>query len=626
VPSSGPWLGIDYGTAETKAVLVFPHGSTLLIFDGSPTLSNAVHIGSGDVVAGAAAWQQAAGDPDGFVPSPLAVGDAPLHVGGVDWDPADLVAATLRLVMAQANTVAGQPIEDIRMVVPAGWGPRRRTWWRRAASKAGLGPIRLVEAPVAVVMHLASVHGVAGPARWLVVDVGAGCEVSVVGFSAGAGFEVLATMRDALVGGDGIDTALVQAVTGSSLEDVPADRRGTVAAAVRAAKHALAGQPAVTVPLPDQPPVVIGTAMLQQAARPVLEQAAALARQVVASLDMTVDQMSAVIAVGASMTVPGAADMLAEKLGVPIHVPERPGFVAVLGAADASLTSPGGAAAKPARTLLPPLHRLIGLGLPGLLSLVLYAHFVFGTDFNNGTPSFPLRYYYVSASWGELTVAAVLALLTCLQAAALIGALLPGRPNLAVGQLRDGSISSGAGVAAAAGVAVASLYAVTAAVYFAKPVRDSLTWAVIPVLPLAFCAVVLAVVAWHRAEPPGGWEAFLAFPLSSMMAATAGMLAVSAWWHGSLRWLGGWADVAGPLGGILMTVAVACTVARHLLLRLTLTVLLGFFGAVLSHPGAGILAVIYALAVAMWWAYRTWVMFRTVPRSDRRRVSTPATG
>ncbi len=47
--------------------------------------------------------------------------------------PADLVAAILRRVAEEAHQVAGGPIEDVRLVVPTGWGPRRRTWLRQAA-------------------------------------------------------------------------------------------------------------------------------------------------------------------------------------------------------------------------------------------------------------------------------------------------------------------------------------------------------------------------------------------------------------------------------------------------------------------------------------------------------------
>src|SRR3954469_8600229 len=108
----------------------------MLRFDGDPALSSAVHTGSGELLVGAAAWHQADSDPEGLVPCPLRAADGPVHVAGVDVDLAELVAATLRRVAGEAASLAGGPVEDVGMVVPAAWGPRRRTWWRRVAGKA----------------------------------------------------------------------------------------------------------------------------------------------------------------------------------------------------------------------------------------------------------------------------------------------------------------------------------------------------------------------------------------------------------------------------------------------------------------------------------------------------------
>lgn len=619
VPSSGPWLGIDYGAAYTKAVLMHPHGWTLLSFDSAHALSNAVHVGSGEAITGAAAWQLADTDPDGFIMSPLHADGGPVQAGGAMWDPADLVAATLRRVLAQAVTLAGGPVQDVRMVVPAGWGPRRRLAWRRAAAKAGLGQVRLVEAPVAVATQLAGRGDEVAATRWLVVDVGARCEVSVVARVPGSGFEVLATMNDPDAGSDRIDAALMETVTGTHVDEIPAGRRWWLRAAVREAKHALAQQPAVALPLADLPSVVVDTGWLREAARPVFERAGELARQVVASLDLAVDEIGAVCAVGASMAIPGAAQLIAEKLGVIPQVPEQAGFTAVLGVAEASLDSAvvNGPAAGP-EPVPPSFRGLAGLALPGVLSLALYAHFVFSADFEHGTPSLHDRYYYVLASWGELTGAGTLALLVCLHAAVLMAVALPGWPGRERQQTLAGVISPGVIVAAIAGVAAGSLYAVTAAVYFAQPVGALLNWGLLPLLPTALCAILLAAVAWRRATPRAGWEAFLAFPLTSSVTASLGILTVSAWWTARFpAWAQGWDNLVGYLGGLLVGAAVAGTVTSHRIARILLTLLLGFLGAILSRSGPGILAVSYALTVPLWWAYRAWNLFRAAPTTDQ---------
>ncbi|WP_229716195.1 Hsp70 family protein [Mangrovihabitans endophyticus] len=589
-----------------------PDGTaTPLSFDGQPVLSNAAHVSATGTWVGATAWQQADTDPDGFVVSPLAAGDGPVVVAGAVMEPAELIVAALRRVASEATAVAGDRVADVRTVVPAGWGPRRRTWWRRACGKAGLGQVRLVEAPVAAAQRLAPPEAGA-PAHWLMIDVGAGCEVSVVRAVAGAGVEVLSTMADAQAGGDRIDAGLADLVLGTGLEELPGGQRWTALASVRAAKHALAEQPAVTVLVPGQPSAVVSTAVLRQAAQPVFARAGELAAEAVANADLSVTDLDAVWAFGAATAVPGSADMIADKLGTTPQASEQPGLVAVSGAAGTAALPPEVTPRPAWMADLPPLRRVAGLLLPGLLSLALFAHFVFAADFYNGTPQRQARFYYVLASWGEATVAALLALLMCLQAAGLIGAALHGQTAGGPAPQRGGPISSGIGVAAAAGLAIAGLYGVSAAVYFGKPVSDPLRWTLTPLVPVVVCAAVLAGLAWRYRPPGGDWDGFLAFPPSSTVAGAAGIAAAAAAGRGHLPvWFNGWAWALGYAGGVLVGVALACTLTRHLALRIVAAPLLGFFCALIAQSGLGILAVIYALAVAAWWAYHDWALFRS---------------
>jgi hypothetical protein len=580
-------LAIDYGAATVRAVLVSPGGATVLTLDGAAEMSTAVHVGSNGVVAGAAAWRQAAADPDGFVLSPLRAGTGQVAAGGVQVEVVDLVAATLRQVAAEAQRVAGEPVDDVRLVVPAGWGPRRRTWLRHAARSAGLAVSRLVEAPVAAATRLdvgvAADHTVRDGTR-LVLDVGAGCEVTVVQHGP-AGGEVLSTLTDDDAGGDRIDADLAVALTGTSLQALPADRRWPTLANIRAARRALSEQVAVTMPMPDGgPPMVVNTSQVSGAARPVFERAGELAVQALGNADLTLEQTGGVHLIGAAAVTPGAPDMVAAKLGATPQLADRPHLAAVLGAADADTIGPANDLEPPR---LPPLRRLITLALPGLASLALYAHFVLSADFNNGTPARPGVGYYVLASWGELAVAAVLAEICFLQAASLFAALLDHRTRTAPRQPAGSRITAGAGLAVAAGLATASLYAVTAAVFFNQPVADLLRWALLPILPTAAAAGAVAGLAWHRpTTPPGGWDGLFTFPASSMAAAATGILTVSLWWHGGLPWwLNGWTSSIGLAGGLLIGVAVACALVRHPAGRLALTLPLGFFTTIISRSG-----------------------------------------
>jgi hypothetical protein len=147
-PSTGePRLAIDYGAADTTAVLVWPDGAwTRLALDGAGVLSNAAYATvDGEPVVGAAAWRKAINAADGFVAVPLRAGTGTVSVAGGEVEVAALVAAGLRQVAAAAMAVSGG-FGEVRLVVPAGWGrdgapggatpPRwpgwvSRSWWRR---------------------------------------------------------------------------------------------------------------------------------------------------------------------------------------------------------------------------------------------------------------------------------------------------------------------------------------------------------------------------------------------------------------------------------------------------------------------------------------------------------------
>src|SRR5262249_44147834 len=119
--------------------------------------------------------------------------DSPGPGGAVGPTPVDVLAGVFRMVLEQASGMVGQP-RVVRVVVPAGWGPRRRTRLRTTLHRAGVGDAELVEAPVAVLWHLVAGGLVVADGDCLVMcDFGAGFTASVVQRS-GDGFEVLATI------------------------------------------------------------------------------------------------------------------------------------------------------------------------------------------------------------------------------------------------------------------------------------------------------------------------------------------------------------------------------------------------------------------------------------------------
>ncbi|MFC4148058.1 Hsp70 family protein [Micromonospora mangrovi] len=599
-------LAIDWGSANTTAVLAWPDGRWVpLLFDGEPELPSAVLINpGGDVSTGHQAWQAAATAPDRFIPAPRHSPEQRLNVAGAEMDVLDLVASTLRRVAEQAQHTAGLRVEDVRIVVPAGWGPRRRTWLRQAAHRAGLAQPQLVEAPIAVAGHLLT-SGVRLPVGSFIVvcDVGAGAEVSVLRRGPG-GFEVLATLSDPAAGGAAIDDAVAATVAAHT---PPADGgdRWALMATVRAAKHALADRAAVMVPLPDTSATVLTVGLLEQAAYPVLQRVAQLTVEAVAAAEVNPQDLAGVYCVGGVARLPLLQKVLTDALPVaPTVVADRV-LATVRGAADAGAATAG--EVTPLQEVpVPPVRRAAAIAVPGFASLGLVSQFLLTAEWNGA-----LMYRMALLNWGELAVAAVFALVASLSAGTVLASAIAARTSLTGGTSVTPGVQTGTGILASAslGVAVAGMYAVVGSLYIGDPVAGFLRWTLLPVAPIVAAAAVMALVAARQWRvPPGGWSQLLAFPTGSVVTAGLGMALIQ-YSLTADRWpsLALWIDIGGRVGGLLLGVGTVMAVVSAPILRLILGVPVAVIAAALvSWPASGILGVIYALAVAVWWLRQLW--------------------
>ncbi|GAA2022654.1 hypothetical protein GCM10009779_03120 [Polymorphospora rubra] len=629
-------LAIDCGTSSTVAVLAWPGGGwTGLRFDGGPVLPAGVWVApDGSLLTGDAAWRQASEDPSRFVASPLLLSGETTVVAGVEVAVLDLVAAVLRRVGDEAARVVGAWVGDVRLVVPAGWGPRRRMWLRQAAHRAGLGQPSLVEAPVAVAGQL-----VAGGARvlvgqfLLVCDFGGGFEATVLRRGP-HGFEVLSTLHDPNAGGIRVDELLLERLRKADpgLPDVSEPGGYGVLAAVRAGREELSSRSVVTVVLPDPLPALVVTGqVLESVAGPVLRRAGGLAGEALAAAEVDPAQVAGVFCTGGGAVMPGAVRAVADGTGLAPTAVEQPGLAAVVGAASATgpatSTAPasptgghpgGGSAGTPGVDLgLPSVWRVVAGAVPALASLGLLTHFVATAELFNGTRTSRSPYTYLLANWGELAMAAVVALVACLSFGGVLASLLAVSGPAA----RSPGVRVGTGLVAAAvmGVSVAGLYGVGAALFFGMPLAPFLRWSLWPVVPVAVVAVVGSLVAARSGRAPtGGWHGWLAFPVSSVLAASVGMVLLqtsmtAARWPDLVLLL----DAAGRVGGLLLGVGMALAVVSGWLPRLLVAAPLAVFcAAVISAPATGVLAVMYVVAVTVWWLRRLWHLVRSPIRVE----------
>ncbi|WP_233512237.1 Hsp70 family protein [Micromonospora deserti] len=586
------------------AVLAWADGSSsTLSFDGLPRLPSAVFVtADGDVWTGQRAWQAGGEQPSSFIPVPRRPADGDQTVGTTRVDALALAAAPLRRVAAEAERIVGGPVRDVRLVVPAGWGPRRRTWMRQAAHRAGLAQPRLVEAPVAVAEHLLATGVQLRVGTFIVVcDVGLGAEVTVLRRGA-AGFEVLATLSDPAAGGNAVDLGLTAALTAG--RDLPLDAMGDWAAeTIRTAKKTLGTHPAVAVPLAGQAPVIATSSMLDQAAQPVVRRVAELVGKTTAAAELSVSDLAGIYCVGGSAHLPHLATVVAEHTGIVPTVVSDPEFVAARGAADAGAAGIGPPVAV--EVPVPPVRRAVAIAVPGFASLALIGQCLLTAERNG---AFTVH-YWVRLNWGEFTMAAVFALLACLGAGTVLGSLIATRSPTPSTRTEGGKVSVGILAAVSLGTAIAGLYAVVASQYFGLPVGRFLGWALWPITPLAVIAVAMAVVAARQWRAPhGGWSALLAAPTGSIFAAALGMGLIQ-YSLTADRWpeLVLWIEIAGRVGGLLLGVGIVMALVTPLMFRLILSAPIAVISAaIVSGQASRIFGVSYAVAVTGWWAARLW--------------------
>ncbi|MEV0428305.1 Hsp70 family protein [Micromonospora sp. NPDC050495] len=558
----------------------------------------------GETVTGHQAWQAAATAPDRFIPAPRQPPDQRLRVAGQDVDPLDLTAATLRRVNHEAQQVAGHEIEDVRLVVPAGWGPRRRTWMRHAAHRAGLPQPTLIEAPIAVAGHLLAT-GVQLPvgAFIAVCDVGAGAEVSVLRRGP-AGFEVLATLADPAAGGTAIDDALAGLLAGTSPDQGDGERWALIAS-VRTGKHALAEHVAVTIPQPQGPAVVLHTGLLEQAAHPILHRAAHLTTETIAAAEIKPEDLAGLYCVGGVARMPLLQKTLTETTGITPVVLTDPALAAARGAADTGATD-ATAGQSPGEEPVPPVRRAIAIAVPGFASLGLISQFLLTPEWNGS-----LWYKWALLNWGELAMAAVFAVIASLGAGTVLASTIAAHTSLTPGKPAHPGPQTGTGILASAslGVAVTGMYAVLASLYIGDPVGGFLRWTLLPIAPIIAAAAVMALIAARQwRTPPGGWSKLLAFPTGSVITAGLGMALIQ-YSLTADRWptMVLWIDLAGRVGGLLLGIGAVMAVVSQPILRLILGAPLAVITAALvSWPASGILGVTYAIAVAGWWLRQLW--------------------
>lgn len=371
-------LSIDFGTSTTAAMLVRPDGRPApLLFDGSPLLPSAVFADAdGDLLVGRDAWHSARVSPQRLEPNPKRrVDDGTVLLGDREVPVAELIAAVLRRVAAEANRVSGAPVGGVTLTYPIGWGKPRREVLCRAADAAGLPPPRLVAEPVAAADHFVRRAGGAVPLGGCVAvyDFGAGTFDATVVRRAATGLVPLASEGLPDVGGLDVDAAILdhlgrvcvardadrwRELTEPATE---ADRRALrqLWDDIRTGKEMLSRAPATVIPVPAlATDVLLSREEFDNLAAPILERTVAALRAAVDRAGVAPSDLGGVFLVGGSSRIPLAATLLHRALGKAPTAIEWPELVVAEGALAVPPPRPPAVppVSVPARVVLPPVN------------------------------------------------------------------------------------------------------------------------------------------------------------------------------------------------------------------------------------------------------------------------------
>ncbi|GIG89119.1 Hsp70 family protein [Plantactinospora endophytica] len=341
-------ISIDFGTSNTVAMLSIPGREPRpLLFDGSPLLPSAVYAAvDGRLAVGRDAWHAGTGNPAGLEPFPKRhIDEDSLLLDGRELTLETVVAAMLRHVSAEADSVTGAHVDTAVLTCPASWATARRSRLA-AAGRSVFGTVHLVAEPVAAAYHYLSRFPLTGPGHVLVYDLGAGTFDASAVRRTPEGVELLASTGLDDAGGLDIDAAIVEHLGETLAARDPdlwrrlgqptgrADQRARrqLWENVRTAKEVLSRTATTVVHVPlfdDELP--LGRERLDALARPVLERTVAVCRDLSAGVGAD-GPLLAVFLVGGASRMPLVQTLLHQTLGVVPTGIEQPELAVAEGA------------------------------------------------------------------------------------------------------------------------------------------------------------------------------------------------------------------------------------------------------------------------------------------------------
>ncbi|MCX6609767.1 MAG: molecular chaperone DnaK [Acidobacteria bacterium] len=338
-------IGIDLGTTNSLAAFMDLTGPEIIAApDGARIVPSVVALlEDGSLIAGNAAKARLAQHPLETLYSTKRFMDraaSPLKIGNRELTPPEAGARILLELKNNAEAFFGEPITKAVVTVPAYFNDAQRQATKDAGRIAGLDILRLVNEPTAAALAYGLDKRNSGTIA--VYDFGGGTfDISILKIQDGI-FEVLATNGDTHLGGDDIDSLLIQI----AIEDVATEWGApisddsaaveTLRQAVIKAKEQLSFALFANIDLEyngKRYQREITREILERLIAPLIERTLAPCRLCLADAKLTHEDIDEVVLVGGSTRIPMVRKAVENLFRSKPHTELNPDEVVALGAA-----------------------------------------------------------------------------------------------------------------------------------------------------------------------------------------------------------------------------------------------------------------------------------------------------
>ncbi|RYD63850.1 MAG: molecular chaperone DnaK, partial [Verrucomicrobiaceae bacterium] len=261
--------------------------------------------------------------------------------------PEEVSALVLKKLKADAEAALEQPVSRAVITVPAYFNDAQRNATKAAGELAGFTVERIVNEPTAAALAY-GLDKLRDKSRVAVFDLGGGTfDVSILELDQGV-FQVLSTNGNTHLGGDDVDSAIVQWLiaqvakqTGKANPDAAPDLSAEVIARLReqavSAKHRLSEQESVEIVLPfvsgeQSVTVSLTRTELEKMARPIVERTRAHCIRALADAKLRREDLNEVILVGGQTRMPLVRQFVQEFFGREPNLSQNPDEAVAIGA------------------------------------------------------------------------------------------------------------------------------------------------------------------------------------------------------------------------------------------------------------------------------------------------------